>query len=547
MQLNNRSEQIGTDNADLRLKLTWVTVFRAIATSLMLAAIAVRLLSRPPSIEISTADSLSFLTITVVYLLTLVYGFSLRKSRGGKAMAYAQIIGDVALATALVYLTGGVESPFAFAYLLAIVAGSILLYQRGASFSAAIAAIAFCAVTYSIQVGTLRGPLGSSPVSQARYAFALVTNLLAQFSIAALAGYLSRQLLAAGGRLSAREADIRELVGLQRQILSCMPSGLITCERDGRVTFANRAAQLILGLDKKFYAGRDIEGLIPGVSKIEPGARRTELELKTTEGSRTLGLTVTSLEGAPGALLIVFQDLTDLRRAEDELKRVDRLAALGKLSAQLAHEIRNPLASMRGSAQMLAAEMPRGDSARLAKVLIRESDRLSTLVEDFLRFARPPKPMMRSHSLKQLLTETLEILCSDPLARGVRIETALSEVAGDVDPDQMKQVLINVLRNAFAAVGQGGEVKVALDSVEGHPRIRVWDSAGSIPKENFERIFEPFFTTRQGGTGLGLSTAHSIVRAHGGMIYVTSSPLEGTEFTIGLRPIHEANLAHTGS
>jgi two-component system sensor histidine kinase PilS (NtrC family) len=444
-------------------------------------------------------------------------------------------------------LTGGVESPFTFAYLLAIVAASILLYQRGASFSAAISAVSFCSVTYFIQVGMLRGPLGSTPLPQGRYGFALVTNLLAQFFIAALAGYLSRQLLAAGGRLSAREADIRELVGLQRQILSCMPSGLITCEADGTVTFANRAAKSILGLEDGYYSGRTIDQLIPGILKIDPGARRTEMQVTNREGMRILGLTVTSLEGAPGALLIVFQDLTELRRAEDELKRVDRLAALGKLSAQLAHEIRNPLASMRGSAQMLAAEIPNGDSARLASVLIRESDRLSSLVEDFLRFARPPTPQMRPYSLKQLLTETLEILCSDPLARGIKIQTSLSEMMADIDPDQMKQVLINILRNAFAAVSQGGEVKVVLDTVEGHPRIRIWDSAGSIPSEVLERIFEPFFTTRKGGTGLGLSTAHSIVRAHGGMIYVTSSRSEGTEFTIGLRPIREAQFAHIGS
>jgi two-component system sensor histidine kinase PilS (NtrC family) len=205
------------------------------------------------------------------------------------------------------------------------------------------------------------------------------------------------------------------------------------------------------------------------------------------------------------------------------------------LSAQLAHEIHNPLAAMRGSAQLLAAEAAEdGTSKRLADILIRESDRLATLVQDFLHFARPPPPVLRQCPLSQLVTETADLLRADPLASGVNIETTLSDVPASVDPDQIRQVLLNLLRNACEAVGVGGTVRVNLEKDGRGSRIRVWDSAGSIPESHLSCIFDPFFTTRETGTGLGLSIAHSIVQAHGGMIRVTSSPGSGTEFIVGL-------------
>ncbi|HZH02472.1 MAG TPA: ATP-binding protein, partial [Myxococcaceae bacterium] len=347
---------------------------------------------------------------------------------------------------------------------------------------------------------------------------------------------LSRELSAAGGRLSDREAKLARLAQLQETILGCMPSGLITCAGDGSVTFVNRAAETILGLTSSpVLGGVSVESLIPGVL-AQPYVRRGELAVETMAGRRILGLTVTSLQGEDaGAHLIVFQDLSELRRAEDELKRADRLAALGTLSAQLAHEIRNPLASMRGSAQMLAEdEALAGSSSKLARILVREADRLAALVEEFLRFARPPPPSLQACSLRQLVAELVELMGADPLARKVTVKAELEEVIASVDVDQMRQVLLNLIRNALAAAGENGKVRVSLRTTPDEVELGVWDSAGSIPPSDLTRIFEPFFTTKRGGTGLGLSTAHSIVRAHGGMIHVTSSPAAGTEFMVSL-------------
>jgi two-component system sensor histidine kinase PilS (NtrC family) len=285
-----------------------------------------------------------------------------------------------------------------------------------------------------------------------------------------------------------------------------------------------------------------VEALLPGVD-VRALVPRHELPVDTPRGPRILGLSVGPLEGSlEAARLVIFQDLTALRRTEDELRRADRLAALGTLAAQLAHEIRNPLASMRGSAQMLAQDA-RGEAGteRLTAILLRESDRLSRLVEDFLRFARPPPPQLQSVALEALVSETVEMLRADPLGRGVQVALELTPVRARVDPDQFRQVLLNLLRNAFQAAGAGGRVRVALEveGEEGTPRLRIWDSAGAIPEEHLGRIFEPFFTTRSGGTGLGLSSAHSIVRAHGGRIQVSSAPRMGTEFVVALPPAAE--------
>jgi two-component system sensor histidine kinase PilS (NtrC family) len=518
----------------LRTRLVWLTVFRTVAVSLSLIAVAVRLFVQPLE-EPSRVDMLSFAVIGLVYVFTLVYGLMLRRGQVNRVAAAVQVVGDMIIASALVFLTGVGDSPFTFLYLLAVIGASIVLDGRGALVAAAAGAFAYASLLVAVKFGWLVPPISSTTPTRGRFAFLMASNVLALFLIAVLAGYLARQLSATGGQLSARVADLKRLDVLQRQILACMPSGLITCNAAGFVTFVNRAAASILSLEPRLPPGMHVETLLPGALGADVRLRRRELTVRTPSGLRTLGLTVTELEGNEQGTLVVFQDLTELRRIEEDLKRADRLAALGTLAAQLAHEIRNPLAAMRGSAQLLVHD-PGTDpgSAKLVEILLRESDRLSKLVEDFLRFARPPPPTKQELELEVLVAETVDMLRADPIARQVRVETALAPLRVPVDADQLRQVLINVVRNAFQAAGEGGEVRVTLGAADELALLRIWDSGGSIPISDLSRIFEPFFSTREGGTGLGLSTAYSIVRAHGGNIRVSSSPREGTEFLIQL-------------
>jgi len=517
--------------SSLRPRLVWVTAFRTAAATLLLAVYGVRLLGRPSTEALAGEDLLSLWLVGSIYLLVLIQALFLRDSKPGLRSALVHVAGDVAIATVLVFLTGGPESPFTFTYLLTVVGASILLGQWGALAAAAACSASFLVLVGAISSGTLRTPVPVSTLSVARLAFLCASNVLAQFLTAVLAGFLARQLTTAGGRLSARERDLRELTRLQQQILAAMPSGLLTCDMEGRITYVNRAAQQILGLDPASPAGK-VEELIPGVRTLFTGKPRSEVTVTTPAGRRILGLTVSALGTPPSPLLVVFQDLTELRRAEQELRRADRLAELGALSAQLAHEIRNPLAAMRGSAQLLAPGADQ-ETERLVGILTREADRLGELVSDFLAFARPPAPVLRPCDLDELVRQTIELVSSDPLASGVSIEVTPGGLQALVDPDQVRQVLLNLLRNALAAAGKGGRVRTFFSRVDGQVRVHVWDSGGSISTADLPRIFEPFFTKTSGGTGLGLSTVHSIVRAHGGQIEVSSSPGEGTEFVVG--------------
>ena len=525
---------------ELHQRLVWLTLFRTVATSLCLAAFSIPMLDRA-SVEPSVADGMAFTVISLVFLSTLVYGVMLRRRQAGREAAVAQVVGDTVTATALVLLTGGVESPFTFTYSLAVVGAAIVLDRRGALVAALVSTTAYASL---LVLGRADWLPAATSISLGRAAFLLVSNALALFLIAVLAGYLSEQLSTQRGQLSAREADLRRLSELHRQILARMPSGLITCDASGRVTYVNQAASSILALPEGPLRAGAVESMLPGVMRLGGEQRRRELSVLTPAGERILGLSVTTLEGQQGSLLIVFQDLTELRHIEEGLRRSDRLAAVGTLAAQLAHEIRNPLAAMRGAAQLLAQD-PGADpaSGRLTQILLRESDRLSKLVDDFLRFARPPVPDKRLVALDALVTETLEMLRVDPLSRGAWLDATVQPQQVEADADQLRQVLLNLLRNALQAAGTAGQVRVSVEGDMHEAHIRVWDSKGGIPAANLPRLFEPFFTTREGGTGLGLSTAHAIIRAHGGDIRVRSSPEDGTEFDVVLPKSVEASGA----
>jgi two-component system sensor histidine kinase PilS (NtrC family) len=522
---------------DLGLKITWLTVFRTVTTTVLLVSLAARLLSRARPENLSTGDLASFLLIGAVYVITLVNGLLLRRGQVGLRAAWAQVASDVVLASSFVFLTGGPESPFVFVYLVAIIAASVLLSRRGALVAGGASMIVYAALVYAMRE---KGLVEPSPVSAT--VLQVGTQLVAQLLVAVLSGYLAEQLSQAGGQLSASERNLRHLEALQDEIVNAIPSGLITCDPSGLVTFVNPAAQGILGVEASIV-GRPLEQVLPGVQRHLSGAGRFELEVQSAKGQRVLGLSMASL-GPELGTLVVFQDLTELRRMQMELRRIDSLAGLGRTVAQMAHEVRNPLASLRGSAQLLAEDMAEGSpQARLTSLIVRESDRLAALVDGYLTLARPPPPRLERVALDELVEETIEMLRHDPLFVGTQIDSKTVPSAVEADASQLKQVLINLLRNATAAAGRGGRVKVSVEKTQAGVAVQVWDSAGAVPEADAGRIFEPFYSTKEGGTGLGLSTAKSIVLAHGGTIDVESSPAAGTSFTVRFPEAREAKAS----
>jgi two-component system sensor histidine kinase PilS (NtrC family) len=520
------SGDVAVAAADLRVRLLWLTLFRTVATTLVLGVLAAQLSSGPARTELSAADLTSFGIIGFSFVLTLITALLLRAGRVGRGAAWTQIVFDVLLAASVVSLTGGARSPFTFLFLVSIIGASVLLGTRGA-----VAGFVGAGTAYVLVLATLSGAHPGDAIPQ--FGLDAVIQLMAQLLIAVLSGYVGEQLSSTGGRLKASERDLKELTQLQDEIVRAMPSGLVTCDGEGMVSFLNPSAEAILGVtSEQVVRERPIDALIPGANALQPG-RRAELNVETPRGARTLGLSIAPLSNERGSL-IVFQDLTELRRVEKELDRIDHLATLGRLSAQLAHEIRNPLAAMRGSAQMLVADAA-GPGSRLANVIVRESDRLAALVESYLELARPPPPQLVETRVDVVVRETLDLLRADASFAGVPVDEALDAVSAHCDGGQLRQVLLNLLRNAAVAIsGKRGRIRIRVAALNPGALIEVWDSAGSLAPEDRQRVFEPFFSRAQGGTGLGLSTVHTIVQAHGGTISVESNPATGTTFSVKL-------------
>ncbi len=494
----------------------------------MLLVLLFRGLSAHAASEFSISEIAAYVFIGLVYLLTLITGLALRRGRLIHGAVWVQVGFDLMLASGVVVLTGGAESPFSFLYLMAIIGASALAGRRGALVAATGSMLAWGVTVATVVLQA------KAPMSEVRLVGEALVQLLAQVLVAVLSGYVAEQLSTTGGKLTAREADLREITELQNRIVTVMPSGLITSDHDGMVSFLNPSAAAILGVEDDVRGTMPIDALLPGASRLR-AAKRSEIKVATPRGDRILGLTVTPLERDGSALLIVFQDLTDLRRMESELDRIDRLAHLGRLSAQLAHEIRNPIAAMRGAGQMLAGQsLDATSQSRMAQLIVREADRLGELVDDYLKLAKPPPPRMVLARVDLVVAETIEMLRSDPSFTQVTVEESYSSVTASVDSAQLKQVVINLVRNAITATTPDGQVRVKVSAEESGSTIEVWDSAGAIDTCDIDRIFEPFYTTHAEGTGLGLSTVQSIVRAHGGRVTVQSHPERGTSFKVVL-------------
>ena len=389
------SSSVPTGEA-LRVRLLWLTLFRTVlAASLLFVLVfqsSLRARAEPPEPPGAT-EYVAFALLAMVFVVTLVTGLMLRASEVRRSAGWTHVLFDVALSTIVVLVTGGAESPFAFLFLLAIIGAAILLGRSGAMSAVIGAMVAMVVIT------TRPWEPDASWIP-----FDLATHLAAQGLIGLLSAYAAEQILRSEAGQSASEEDLKRLTVLHRQIVTALPAGVLTCDRRGRTTFINPAAQAMLGAEPSPAL---IDRLLSGARDV----RRHEVRVQTHRGERTLGLSRTALP-EEGGTLVVFQDLTELRRLEAELERIDHLASLGRVSAQLAHEIRNPLAAMRGAAQMLEADA--GPQARLAGLIVREADRLAALVDASLQLARPPPPSLALVGVHHVVAETVDMLRSDP-------------------------------------------------------------------------------------------------------------------------------------
>jgi two-component system sensor histidine kinase PilS (NtrC family) len=316
-------------------------------------------------------------------------------------------------------------------------------------------------------------------------------------------------------------------------------SGLVTTDLDGAIKLVNPAAQGLLGRSQENFAGTNVHRLF--LDQLPPAnAARNEVRAQTPGGAEKLfGVGCSTLQGTGGATIgyiYTFTDLTEIRRLEHELHLRDRLAAVGRLAAGIAHEIRNPLSSIAGSVKLLSGIAALTDDQRaLVDIVTRESDRLNSIIGDFLTYSRNREFQNARVDLCQLLSDTLTLL--ENRQSGMRIERVFShtEAIAEGDGDKLKQVFWNLCSNALRAMPGGGTLTVTLDSLEGNWRIRFQDTGPGIAPQLIEKIFEPFQSGFDGGTGLGLAIVYRIMQAHKAHISVRSEPGKGTEFTLLFR------------
>ncbi len=347
--------------------------------------------------------------------------------------------------------------------------------------------------------------------------------------------------------------SLREMRAFTSTIINQMPIGLIMTDPDGRIERTNEAAHLIL------QCPGEVHGRIEDLPCFLPIARALKEEGAVAEQEIECGVSDTvSIPLLVNAALIrdgeqttghvfLFSDITNTKQLEEQVRRGERLAGLGKLAAGVAHEIRNPLSSIKGFATILAGRFKKDDrSYELAEVMVHEAERLNRVVTELLDYAKPTEISRQPLSCRELIDNSIRLVERDALLKGVRIEISVEpeNLALDVDPDRFTQILLNLYLNAVQAMKDGGTLSIKAMRENGHAILKIGDTGAGISPEDLPHIFDPYFTTKPKGVGLGLANVHKFVEAHGGQIEARSAPGKGTVFIVQIPAGESRSVKH---
>ncbi|MSR22406.1 MAG: PAS domain S-box protein [Gemmatimonadetes bacterium] len=526
--------------------LRWLYAGRvALVSGVLLGALFVWARAQPQQTFLATS-------MFVLGLLVSGGGFwytHILKREPSRNFLYGQVIFDVLLVTGIVHITGGGDSNLVWIYILVISEGALLLPLPGGVLIGALAAILYFADIVWGHSQTLGGPI------------LLQVGLFALVALAT--GILGDRLRGAGIALGAVQSELRRLRMDTGDILGTINTGVVTVDGDGRLHYMNSAAENLLGMDARQWLGapvlQAVERAAPELAallrrSLEGGVMLFRHKASSLRGREriTLGVSTTLREepGMPRAVTAIFQDITDLERLELLNRRAERLEAVAELSAAMAHEIKNPLASIRSAVEQFASpSLDASDRETLTRMVVRESERLSRLLSDFIDFARVRIGRVRPLDLCDLVRECATVVRRHPDASERDVQIAftppLTPVHAPGDADLLHRALFNLILNAVQFSPRGGVVRLEVEDLGGgrflpeidvpRPvRIRVADSGPGVPEEQVERIFDPFFTTREGGTGLGLSVVYRAVEAHQGIVLVERASGGGAEFNVYL-------------
>jgi two-component system sensor histidine kinase PilS (NtrC family) len=549
-----------TIGPELRRNLARMIGVRAIIGTLLLGGATLAEISAP---GLRALDPFFFL-IALTYLLTILYAATLRLAGRHRWLVDLQLGGDALIVSAFVYLTGGIASFFSFLYVLPIVAASTVQSRRGSLLVATLSGVLYfgmVAMQYLAASGVLDARIAPDssllpPNAIAQYTVAL--NLFGLFAVALISGSLAERLRSSNARLQRASTEIADLQALSQHVINSLRSGLVTTDMSKRVLTFNHAAELITGEPLASVVGRpvaevlqlpDSMAAILDQERVDQ-AQRLESRYRRRNGTEIdLGLSVSHLEtpGGRAGHLMTFQDLTEVKKAEREALRHQRLAAVGEMAAGIAHEIRNPLASMSGSIQLLRQELPLSpDQEQLMDIVLRESERLNSTIRSFLAYARPQRLALARFDVRRALNDTALLLRhSLEVGKGHAIEVDVpdAELWYEADEGQIRQVVWNLATNGLRAMPGGGRLRLAARrNPSGEIVISVCDQGVGIPPGEIDGLFQPFHGHFGRGSGLGLAIVHRIVTDYHGRVEVISPPGAGTTFAVRL-PALEAVTA----
>ncbi|HIJ80109.1 MAG TPA: PAS domain-containing protein [Desulfuromonadales bacterium] len=490
------------------------------------------------------------------FLFSVCSLLALRLQKFTLFLAYLQVIWDLLFVTVLLLFTGGILSPYSFLYLISIMIAGMLLGRREALYTASLCGILYGAILDFHYFGSLAFigllPEDAQHIGSSRLFYTIFLNLVAFGLTAFITGQLSERARQSEEALHQSSIDYDELTRLNSTIVAHSDSGILTTTADGRIRVFNPYAESLVGLGLSDVYDRPIGNFFPRIASAmltekEPASGECDYRMHDNT-SVILGYSASRFSSSSGVLagyIVTIRDLTPLRRMEIALKRADRLAALGELSARMAHEIRNPLAALCGSVQLLASHgVVEESDRRLLTIVTREANRLDALITEFLEYAHPKQPQRENLRLFELLEDTCILLSGDSRFDSVEIRNRVplhSIIA--VDHNQFRQVLLNLLKNAADAQPEGGtisiESRIELSGADGFQKkpvtlITISDNGLGMSDEALLHIFEPFWTSKPHGTGLGLAICYRIIQGHGGQISCENREGEGCRFTITL-------------
>ncbi len=533
----------------------WLIGARVVVSTLLLGSAIMFQVAAPGSLPI---DPFFFL-IGLTYALSVIYAITVPYVDRSPWLVGLQFACDALTVTAFIHFTGGITSYFQLLYVLPIVGASSMAMRRGALRLALLSAFLYGAlVLYQYAGGS--GYFGGlwltdlrpflPPIRVAWYTVG--TNAVAFVAVAMLSGSLAERLQSADAQLAEASSALADLQAFNQHVIESLTSGLATTDRGGRVVSFNRAAEAITALKVSQVLGRSAAEVLqlPPLFAAALGAdlqgsrgQRADYVYRTPGGAvRDIGLSATHLmtpEGAAGYLL-TFQDVTQMRRLEQEARRRQRLAAVGEMAAGIAHEIRNPLASMRGSIQVLRAELTLSDEqASLMDIVLRESDRLNDTIRSFLAYARPQAAVPQPVDLPRVLQDAATLLRNSPeLKPGhqVLVEAPDAGLVLEADENQLRQVVWNLATNGLRAMPRGGTLRLIARTAPGQQiaLLEVADDGVGIGPEQLETLFQPFHGAFGQGSGLGLAIVHRIVTDHRGEVVVESAAGKGTLVRVSL-------------